>query len=220
MLKRISPAITVPHWGPCAWGGRSMSSWKRKKATSPASEQTAWEVTTSSGNGTSRAGMASKKAGKRIRYLLFHGQQVSFDQPELTCDAGAVVIIPALDHLAVLHPHDRTVSHFHPATGGREIPEARMKVSGLGAAVEELDNRPAVGAIATGDDVDDLDLSIRESGAPALIVHSVAVGTDLCLVTRHSLAPAVRRDDGSTTVGIAQVPGFVKPPDGLFDNVH
>ena len=95
-----------------------------------------------------------------------------------------------------------------------------MKGSGPGATIEEIDNRPDVGSIVTGDDVGALDRAVGESGAPAVIAQAVAIGSDLRLAAGHTLKAAVLGDDCRAAVGIAQIPGSVELPDGLRGDVH
>jgi hypothetical protein len=70
------------------------------------------------------------------------------------------------------------------------------------------------------DDILDLAKPVGKGLPPAVVVGPVGVLSRKLLAARDILEIAALFDDGSTSVRVAQIPGFVELPDNLFGRMH
>jgi hypothetical protein len=70
------------------------------------------------------------------------------------------------------------------------------------------------------DDILDLAKPVGKGLPPAVVVGPVGVLSRKLLAARDILEIAALCDDGSTSVRVAQIPGFVELPDNLFGRMH
>jgi hypothetical protein len=91
-----------------------------------------------------------------------------------------------------------------------------LKRSGVGAAIDELNDRP----IPVNDHVDDLELPVGECCTPPLIIAGVTIGTHLKLAACHVLKPTVVGDHFCAALRVPQIPRFVECTHDSFRLSH